>query len=135
MTNPDESDTKYLKELKKHYVYDVVNYMFRESDNKFSRPYSLLSLATLLHDDNDKQKYYGLREIAKKAMDLGFEGAENLIGYGLNSAYEAGLVEIEKINEKSYRLNPRFSQWVIKQRQGINTTIKNYQTKTSFKQD
>jgi hypothetical protein len=132
MADPNEWDTKYLNELKKHYVYDVVNYMFRESDNKFSRPYSLLSLARL-YDYNNENNYYGLKEIVEKARDLKFQGADNLIEYGLNSSYEAGLVEVEETNRKNYRLNPRFSQWVIKQSIVILTTIKKHQTKASHK--
>ena len=133
MTNPDDWDTKYLKELKRHYAYDVVNYMFRESDNKFSRPYSLLSLAEL-YDDKNEKRYYDLKEIAKKAEELGFNGTNNLIEYGLNSSYEAGLVEIG--DDKSYRLHPKFCQWVTEQSKGpggILITIRTFRAKNSRK--
>ena len=133
MTNPDEWNTKYLNELKRHYAYDVVNYMFRVSNNKFSRPYALLSLARL-YDSQDVERYYDLKEIAKKAKELGFNGKNNLIKYGLISSSEAGLVEIDK--DKSYRLHAKFCQWVIEQSKGsgsISTTIKTFRAKTSRK--
>ena len=69
----------------------------------------------------------------EKARDLKFQGADNLIEYGLNSSYEAGLVEVWEIDKKSYKLNARFSQWVIKQSNDILTTIKKHQTKASRK--
>lgn len=130
MADPNEWDTKYLNELKKHYVYDVVNYMFRESDNKFSRPYALLSLAKL-YDHNNANHYYSLKEIVEKGKILNFQGTDNLIEYGLNSSYEAGLVEVEET--KNYRLNPRFRQWVTKQSTDILATIKKHQRKASHK--
>jgi hypothetical protein len=133
MANPDDWDTKYLNDLKKHYAYDVVNYMFRASDNKFSRPYSLLSLAEL-YDSQDADRYYDLKKIAEKANELGFVGPNNLIEYGLNSSYEAGLVEIG--NDKSYRLHSQFCKWVIEQSKGrgsILSTISKFQTKNSSK--
>jgi hypothetical protein len=129
MAGPNEWGTKYLSELKKHYVYDVVNYMFRESGNRFSRLYSLLSLAKL-YDRNNEKNYYSLKEIAEKAKDLEFKGMDNLIEYGLNSSFEAGLIEVEEIEKKSYRLNPIFSQWVIKQSYSILSTINTRRKKT-----
>ena len=131
MPNPNEWDTKYINDLKKHYAYDVVNYMFRASDNKFSRPYSLLSLAEL-YDIQDVERYYDLNEIAEKANELGFSGQNNLIEFGLNSSYEAGLVEIR--DDSNYRLNPRFCKWVIEQSKGrssISSTIRRFQTRNS----
>lgn len=129
MTNPEDWDTEYIKELKKHYANDVVNYMFRESDNKFSRPYSLHSLAKL-YNEKDEGKYFTAKEVAEKANDLGFEGADNLIEYGLNSSCEAGLVEYN--GNGGYRLNSAFREWVIRQTKGtksILATIKTFKTK------
>ena len=123
MANPDNWNTKYLKGLKKNYVYNVVNYMIRESNNKFSRPYSLVSLANLQQVSKIKNDSFSLKDIVKKAKDLGFDGPDNLIEYGLNSSYEAGLVETDG---KSYRLNSKFSQWVIEQSADILTVIKKF---------
>jgi hypothetical protein len=127
MANPDEWDTKYLKGLKKSYVYNVVNYMIRESNNKFSRPYSLASLAKLQRVSKNEKAYFSLKEIVEKATELGFNGPDNLIEYGLNSSYEAGLVETD---EKSYRLNSIFRQWVIEQSTDILTIIEKFKSKT-----
>lgn len=124
--------TKYLRELKKHYTYDVVNYMFRESDGKFSRLYALLSLADL-YENNNKQRYYDLKEILSKAQDKGFNGSSALITHGLNHSSEAGLVEIEGTGKlRNYRLNPEFSEWVIEQCKGrgkILATINSFRGK------
>ena len=132
MADPNKWNTKYLNELKGHYVYDVVNYMFRKSDNKFSRLYALLSLAKL-YDHNNANHYYSLKEIVEKAKDLNFQGTNNLLEYGLNSAYQAGLVEVEETNKKNYKFNPRFRQCITEQSKDILTTIKKHQTKARHK--
>ena len=126
--------TKYLRELKKQYTYDVISNMIRESDDKFSRLYALLSLADL-YDDNNKEGYYNLKKILSKAQEKGFNGSYALITHGLNHSSEAGLVEIEKTgNKRNYRLSPVFSEWVIEQYKvprGMLATISTIQVKES----
>ena len=126
--------TKYLRELKKQYTYDVISNMIRESDDKLSRLCALVSLADL-YDDNNKEGYYNLKKIVSKAQEKGFNGSYTVISNGLNHSSEAGLVEIEKTgNKKNYRLSPVFSEWVIEQYKvprGMLATISTFQVKKS----
>ncbi len=126
MSNPEDWDTGYIKELKKHYANDIINYMFREGvkGTKFSRLYSLLSLIQIF-DSKDEERYVELKKIVAKARELGYDGTDPAIEYGLNSSFEAGLVEVIK-DKQEYRLNPRFREWVIKQKNDIQTTLKTF---------
>lgn len=129
MANPEEWDTEYIKELKKHYTDDIVNYMFREAvgGTKFSRLYSLLSLVQLF-DPNEEETFVELKKIIEKAKELGYDGTDPAIEYGLNSSFEAGLVEVPR-GKQEYRLNPRFREWVIKQKSDIKATLNTFKTR------
>ncbi len=130
MTIMEEGDTRYLNELKEHFVNDLMNSMLAESIGggaKFSRIFPLVSLVEL-YDGKDKEKFFDFKEIANRASRLGYKGAEVGLFYGLRPSIEAGIVE--KQGDKKYRLSPLFGIYVNNRKEWLLNIIKMFVTRT-----